>query len=262
MSSTRSGPRSSWSSRTRRAGIVGVAGLALPLLLAGAARPAANDRPDIVDSGTFTLYLKGVRIGEERFVIRRERAGSAGPVYRAGAELNLKLDGSTMRVSVALKALGAQCRPLRYEAEINGSEPTTIVGTLTRDRVRLDVRSPAGDAMKEFLVPENVAVLDRYIAHHYFFAAKLMAGASAAEASVIVPRDRNQERVQLVDRGVEPVRVGPTELQLRHIEIVGQSGTTHHVWLDGERVMKVEIPEREFSAVRSDVRSDSSESIE
>ncbi|NIN70911.1 MAG: hypothetical protein GTO46_03025 [Gemmatimonadetes bacterium] len=206
----------------------------------------------MVDSGTFTLYLEGARIGVERFIIRRERAGSAGFVFRAGAELSLKLAGSTMRVSVALETVGPSYRPLRYESEINGSSATTIVGTLSRDRIRLDVRSPRGDEMKEFLVPGQVTLLDKYVAHHYFFACKLLAAERYVEASIIVPRDRNQETVRIVDQGVEPVSIGSTELELRHITIVSQTDATHHVWLDGDRVMKVEVPEHAFLAVRSD----------
>lgn len=208
-------------------------------------------RPDIIDSGTFTLYLAGVRIGEERFVIRRERAGSAGPVYRAGAELFLKLNGQTMRVSVALEALGSRCRPLRYEAEVNGPEPVVILGTMARGRWRLDVRHPAGNEMKEFMLRENVAILDQYVAHHYFFASKLVAGEVSTEATIIVPRDRSQNLVQIIDQGVESVRVGSDELQLRHIAIISESNGESHVWMDGDRVMKVEIPGIEFLALRS-----------
>ncbi|UCC73073.1 MAG: hypothetical protein JSV86_00480 [Gemmatimonadota bacterium] len=235
----------------KRIGLVCAVALTLPLVLGGARR-MPGDPPDVIDSGTFTLYLSGTRIGEERFVIRWERAGSAGPVFRAGAELNLKLDGSTMRISVALEALGSRCRPLRYEAEINGSAATTIVGTFARDRIRLDVRSPRGDEMKEFLGHERVAVLDTHVAHHYFFVTKLLAGANSAEARIIVPRDRNQQLVQVVDEGTEPVSIGSAEMQLRHIAIVSQTGPTRHVWLDGDRVIKVDVPEHGFFAVRSD----------
>jgi hypothetical protein len=240
------------SPRTRRAGLICAVSVAATLLLGAAGGPASPNRPDVVDSGSFTLYLRGARIGEERFIIRRERAGSAGSVFRAGAEQNLKLDGSTMRVSVALEVLGASYRPLRYEAEVNGSETTTIVGTLSRDRIRLDVRSPRGAEMKEFLVPGEVALLEKYVAHHYFFASRLLRGASSVEASIIVPRDRNQEAAQVVDRGMELVTIGSDQLELHHITIVSQSSITRHVWLDGNRVMKVEVPEHEFLAVRSD----------
>jgi hypothetical protein len=240
------------SPRTRRAGLACAIPVALTLLPGVAGRPAPAGRPDIIDSGTFTLYLDGARIGEERFIIRRDRAGSAGSVFRAGAEQNLKLDGSTARASVALEVLGARSRPLRYEAEINGSAATTIVGTLSRDRIRLEVRSPRGDEMKEFLVPGDVAVLDKYVAHHYFFANRLLREKGSVEASIIVPRDRNQEPVRIVDQGMESVTIGSAELQLRHITIVSQSGATHHVWLDGEKVMKVDVPGQGFLAVRSD----------
>lgn len=222
----------------------------LPLAL-GATGHSTGDRPDEVDSGTFTLYLNGARIGEELFLIHRESAGSAGFMFRAGAQLNLKLDGSTMRVSVALETVGPSYRPLRYEAEINGSGATTIIGTLSRDRIRLDVRSPRGAQMKEFLVTDRVALLDKYVAHHYFFTAKLLAGERSVEASVIVPRDRNQLSVRIVDQGIETVTIGSSELDLRHIRIVSQTGAIHDVWMDGDKVMKVEVPDIAFLAVRS-----------
>ncbi len=157
-----------------------------------------------------------------------------------------------MRMSVALETLGPRCRPSRYEVEINGSAATTIIGTPTGDRIRLDVRSPQGTEMKEFLVPGQLVLLDKYVAHHYFFASRLMAGKHTVEASVIVPIDRNQEAVRIVDQGVEPVTIGSAELELRHITIVSQTGATHHVWLDGDRVLKVEVPEYGFLAARSD----------
>jgi len=252
MSSRRSRHGCFSSPRIKRAGLACAVPLALTLLSGVAGRPAPAGRPDFVDSGTFTLYLDGARIGEERFIIRRERAGSAGSVYRAGAEQNLKLDGTTARAAVALEVLGPGTRPLRYEAEINGSEATTIVGTLSRDRIRLEVRSPRGDEMKEFLVPGDVAVLDKYVAHHYYFATRLLREKGSVEASIIVPRDRNQEAVRIVDQGMESVTIGSAELDLRHVTIVSQSGATHHVWLDGEKVMKVDVPEHGFLAVRSD----------
>jgi len=205
---------------------------------------------DVVDGGTFTLKLQGVRIGEERFVIRREQATSAGPVYRAMAELNLKLEGRTQRIGVALEVLGDDCRPRRYEAEINGAEATTIVGVVVRDRIRLEVRSPRGDEMKEFLLRGRSAVLERRIAHHYFFVWKLLAGNPSVDATVLTPRDRHHTPVRIEDLGEEPVRIDDRELVLRHIAIVAETGQSHHVWLDGDRVIRVLVPHDEFEAVR------------
>lgn len=205
-----------------------------------------------LDRGSFILFQKGARIGEERFVIREERAGNAGPIYRAGAELNLKVDSRTMRVSVALEATGPRARPRRYEAQINGAQATTVLVTQVGDRIRLDVLSPSGDEMKEFLMRGRVAIADRLIAHHYFFFTKVLGAEPSAEALVLVPQDRTQEPVRIVDRGSELTRVGGQELSLRHIVVSNRSGTEHHVWLDGDRVLKVEVPDTGYLAIRSD----------
>ncbi len=206
----------------------------------------------VVDRGTFTLYVHGAPIGEERFLIRSERAGSSGVRYVAGAELDLKVDGRTQRISVGIEAMGPRARVRRYKTEINGSAAETIVGTVARDRLRLDVRSPRGDEMKEFLVRDRAVVLDRHVAHLYFFAWKQLGGERSTSAQILVPRDRAQTFVIISDVGEETVRVNRRERQLRHITLVGEGGKTHHIWLDGDRVMLVEVPIDGYRAVRSE----------
>lgn len=225
----------------------------LPVLLASAAPLSAQQQ--VVDRGSFTLYVRGAPIGEERFAIRSERAGSEGIRYLAGAELNLKVNGRTQRVSVGLEAMGPRARVRRYETEINGSEAETIVGTLARDRLRLDIRGPRGDEMKEFLVRERVVVLDQHVAHLYFFAWKQLGGERSTPAQVLMPRLRAHAIVTITDLGDETVRVQQRDLRLRHITLVAEGGKTHHIWLDGDRVMLVEVPVDGFRAVRSEEQS-------
>lgn len=227
--------------------------MALLFALAAAPRPTAPVQQQVHDSGTFTLFLNDARIGEERFVIREERAGTAGHIYRAGAELNLKLDGRTMRESVALETVGARCRPRRYELLVDGSEGTSITGRFVRERIRLDIRSPRGDEMKEFLVRGQAAILETHIAHHYFFASKALGTAASSELVLIVPRRKLQQHATIVDRGMEAVQIGEREVQLHHLAITTDTRTEHHIWLDGDRLMRVEVPEEGFLAVRSDI---------
>ena len=82
--------------------------LSLSLAAVAGSRLFEGREAELLDSGNFTLFLQGARIGEERFVIRSDPAGTAGPIFRTGAELNLKLDGETMRINVALEAAGDQ----------------------------------------------------------------------------------------------------------------------------------------------------------
>jgi hypothetical protein len=207
----------------------------------------------VLDAGVFALYLRGARIGEERFLIREAASGGTGPaVYRTGATLNLKVDGRTRRISVALETVGTDGRPRRYEAEFNGPAATSIKGELVRDRIRFDIRSPEGEVMKEFLLRGRVAIVERRIAHHHFFVWKLLAGRPKATATILVPSAGVAERVTIEDMGDEPVRIGEEELTLRHLRMTAESGRVHHIWMDGRRVMKVEVPEDEFVAIRTE----------
>lgn len=219
---------------------------------------------DVLDSGTFALYLKGARIGDEHFVIREERTGTAGRLIWAGAELNLKVEGRAMRMRAALEAQGENLAPRRYEADFNGPEATTIVGVRLRDRFQLDVRSPRGQELKQLLIRGGSAILDRhvahYFAHHYYFAAKLLGSEPSVEASLIVPRQRGQISVKIENLGMESVEISGRRLELRRVSITPAGRARHDVWLDGDRVIKVAVPEDEWIAVRSDLKSKPSDS--
>ena len=245
-----------WSSRSLRTAI-----LLLSLVVVAADEPASDATTETLDQGTFTLYLNGTRIGEERFVIRQESDRDSGLVMVSAAEINLKLDGRTMRIQAALEAAGTPPTPRRYEAKINGSDLTTIVATVLPDRVVLHVQSPEGEEMKQLLVPGESAILDRYIAHHYFFACKLLGDRSSAEINAIVPRDRTQRPLRIEDLGPESVPINGQELRLRHITMTDREETVHHVWLDGDKVMKVEVPLAGFGADRSDLPSPSTQPL-
>lgn len=229
--------------------------LAAALLLLAAIQPVPAGEPEVLDSGTFTLFQNGARIGEERFVIRAEQAGGAGQLYRAGARIDLKFDGATMRVAVGLEVMGDEAHLRKYEAEINGNRATSIVLALARDRIRLNVRSPNGDEMTELLHHERTFILDRiqntHIAHQHFFAWKLLGGEKSSDATVMIPMEKKQYPARIDDRGMESVRLHDAAIQLRHIAIATRNGRTHHVWLDGDKVMKVEVLEDGFTAVRS-----------
>ncbi len=222
-------------------------------------KPYALAQSNVLDRGSFALYWKGARIGDERFVIREERVGTEGRLIRADAELNLKVDGRAMRMRAALEAQGENLAPRRYEADFSGPEATTIVGVLLGDRFRLDVRSPRGQELTQLLIRGRSAILDRhvthYFAHQYYFAAQLLGSAPSVEARLIVPSKRHQISVTIEDLGMESLEIGGRRLELRRLAITPAGEARHDVWLDGDRVIKVEVPEDEWIAVRSDLDS-------
>ncbi len=54
--------------------------LLAPPLLALASPPSYAGSQDVIDGGTFTLFLNNARIGEEQFFIRQDRTGTARPM--------------------------------------------------------------------------------------------------------------------------------------------------------------------------------------
>lgn len=234
------------SERLRRAGTC----LALALVLIAAAESTAPAQ-QVVDQGAFTLYQNGVRVGEERFMIREERRGG-GRVLLIGGELNLKTDGTTARTRVAVEADPGTLSPLRYEAEFDGSRAVQIHGLTNRDRLRLTIRSPEGERIQQFLPGASWVILEDRIAHHYYLAVRLLGDGdrTTATATAIVPRERRQITIRIEDRGQETTEVAGRQMQLRHVTVGPEGGPVRHIWLDGGRLMKVEIPEVSWKAVR------------
>ncbi len=196
--------------------------------------------------------MDGARVGEEEFLIREERGGAAGPVYQASGAQRLKLEGRTMLVSVAIEATGTRPRPRRYEAQVNGGSATSVVARVIADRLRLEIRSPSGEHMKEFLVRGRTAILDRYIAHHYFFVGRLLGDETGTAIEAVAPRTQQKMRYRVEDRGSERIRIGDREFTTRHLMLSPDSGEPRHVWLDGDRVIRVTVPDEGFIAERSD----------
>ena len=191
------------------------------------------------------------RIGEERFVIREDRGGEAGPIYRTGAQLNLKLENRTTRIKVGFEGIGATCRLRRYEVEISGAGARTLVVEARGNRIGLRVRSEGGEEMKEFLAHGATTVLDLHVAHHHFFILQQLGDASSATTYVLAPRQRSLQRFAIADLGMETTRVDGRSLQLRHVTATGEDGTVHHIWARDRKVMKVEVPALQFVAERS-----------
>lgn len=204
----------------------------------------------VLDRGTFTLYQKGVRIGEERFTITEERGGEI-PIVRASGELNLKTDGQTMRVRVGLEAAGANAVPRRYEAQIDAAQPIRILALLTRDRVRVNVRSPEGEEMRQYLPRGPWLILQKYVAHQYYFVARLLGDRQRLNITVIMPESGREISMHVEDRGTDTTTVAGRRLALRHLTVTADSAAVHDVWLDGERVIKVAVPSAGWMAVRT-----------
>jgi hypothetical protein len=114
------------------------------------------------------------------------------------------------------------------------------------------MRTPRGEAAKEYVVPQGVVVLDDEIAHQLFFVA--LGGRRVGPLTVIDPRANNQVVATLESRGVVPVEVGGQTVQASHFVLTAPGLPRREFWLDGSGlVLKVAIPERGIVAQRDEL---------
>ncbi|MEX0912491.1 MAG: hypothetical protein WD031_03595, partial [Gemmatimonadota bacterium] len=92
---------------------------------------------------------------------------------------------------------------------------------------------------------------DEGVAHHYYFLARRT---RSGRVPILVPRENRQAMAVVEDRGEEQMTIGGTEATLYHLVVTPEGGDERHVWVDAlGRVVRVEIPDRSYLAVRSEL---------
>lgn len=218
------------------------AATALALLLASplAAQSGASD------AGSFRVFVEGRPVGTEEFSIRETGSGSSADIVATG-RVSLQLPTGRLELVPRLRAAGLQADPVSYQVDIGGDSPSKIVGTVGGGRFSAKIVSPSGEQLREYVASSGAVVLDEGIAHHHFFLVRRGAG----RVPVIIPRENRQVLATVTSRGEQPTEVNGTPVRLYHF-VVALPGEEHHVWVDAlNRVVRVEIPSRQYLAVRT-----------
>ena len=221
----------------------------LAVLLAGAAaadRSLRAQSPEELDSGTFDLLVNGRVVGTERFVVRHD-----GTSIRAAARVSLEPGADGLVGGEIRLLLDADFRPNRYELKPEDGPLRSVVGIRQGNRLRLQTDSDDGERVKEFVAPPRLSVLERGIAHHYFLLLQQLGDDfGTATVSLVVPSEGRQFRATVREEGAETVRVGEGTVP-SHKYVIEGGGEMHAVWVgeDG-RVLRAEIPSRNWVARR------------
>ncbi len=236
------------------------AGALLPALaLALAAVPAAAQDRTLVDQGRFEIRIGGVPRGQESFAIRRQGAEymAVGRISREGAGVWI---GSA---EVGLRT-DARFVPVRYEFRTLQRPTTRVIATRTGSRIRITTSDQSGEGMREIAAGPGLLLLQSGVVHHYWFLVRRLEGTRVGgEGSVeaVTPSDVQRLGVELV--AVEPDSVvgpgGATVPATRYEIRIGD--TRHRVWVerDSGRVLRAEVPDQDWSAVRV---SDAAETVD
>jgi hypothetical protein len=206
-----------------------------------------------VDEGTFVVELGGRPVGTETFRIRRSGFGDNTRTIAQGT-LDIVEDGTQHTVQSVLATLGVGMFLDAYQVEV--SRPVELSVRLRRSGNRMvsETSSEAGVEEREYRRAQSqtpTVVLDRFLAHHYFFVAPYQSP-TEINLSAILPRPGGQLSGALRMIGVEPITVGDVTIQAQRLEI-RLDGTVRDIWLDGQnRVLRVEIPSQDYVARRRD----------
>ena len=220
--------------------------MAVGFLSLAATRPA-HAQTVTLDEGAFRISVGGKEVGTETFSIRQNGSGEAAVIIAVG---KVALNGakSGAELSSELQVAGRTLRPAAYEVKVQGGE--RITGRVVGSRFSAQIVSPAGESMREYLAGEGAVLVDEGVAHHYFFIARRLEGASA-RVPVIIPRQNRQVTAQVTLVGTESLTVGGAAVQARKLSVAAGTSAPSTVWVDSEgRVLRLEIPGTAFVAQR------------
>lgn len=217
-------------------------------------KPASKQ---MVDSGSFGVFVKGRRVVTETFSVEQDNGTSV-------VKSQLKETGSSDPGQKSELEMTSNGELLRYEwSDANGSLVVT-----PKDEFLLEKITTAGSskpAERPFLMPNTSAVLDnnffiqrevlawRYLAtdcHKEGSGLKCQQG--PVEFGVIVPQDQTSMRVRLELVGREKVNIRGTERDLLRLNLTGES-FSWMLWVDDKypfKLMRVLIPDDNTEVVR------------
>lgn len=221
--------------------------LPLALLLAAVAAPL-HAQGAVVDEGTFQVFADGKPVGTEEFTIRQSGSGANVEVIATG-HVRLNLPDGSLGLLPRLRATGLKNDPVGYEVTVEGTSPRKIVGSIGSGRFSARTLTGSGEQLREYVASSGAVILDDNVAHHLYF---LAMRARSGRVPVIVPRQNRQVIATVTDRGEERVNVAGQNLTLYHLVVHPAGADARHVWVDSlNRVIKVEVPDQGYSAVRT-----------
>lgn len=224
--------------------------LACALAASAVLLPAnASAQTSTLDEGAFRILIDGREVGRETFAIRQSGTGDAAVVLAQG---RVTLDDRELDARLELSS---GLRPAAYQVQVEGAEDRRITGQIAGGRFSAKILSPGGEMMREYLTSDGAVLVDDGVAHHYYFIARAF-GQGHASVPLIIPQQNRQVSASIRSAGSESIEAGGSSTSGQHLIIEPSGGDTRHVWVDDEgRVLRVEIPSRDYTAIRTNLPS-------
>lgn len=220
--------------------------LAVTLLLPSA--PAAA-QGIVVDEGTFRITIRGRDPGTEQFSIRQAGIGRDDAFFANGV-ITLGSDADREEVSPLLRASPPGGLLVGYQVKVTGKDRLDLQMSLIGNRYVAVARSTRGDEEREFPSRANTRLLERFVAHHYYF---LRDAREGDEIHVIEPRTRTHTTLTVDRRTDEAMQLAGRTTEARRIDVT-VGGEARSIWYDRlGRVLRVRIESAGYVAERTDL---------
>jgi len=226
------------------------------LMAAGSARGGKEkDAGQIVDSGSFGVFINGQRIATETFSVQQQASGN-----RVTSEMK-EASGANQNSEMQITAGGEL---IHYEwHELSPGKGQLVLVPADQFLKESITPSPTEKTAEQpFLLPASTAVLDNnFFVHREILAwrylsanckteaGKLQCALSPSQFGVIVPQDRLSMRATLELKGKEKIQVRGAERELLRVNLKAE-GTDWAMWLDDQ-----------FKLVRIFIASDNTEVV-
>ena len=219
-------------------------------LLSGGAAPGLAQDPSMIDQGRFEIRIGGTSRGQESFAIRRQ-----GEEYMAVGRTSL--EGQELWMMSAEVGLRTDARfvPVRYEFRTLQRPTSTTIAVRTGSRIKVTTSNQEGERMTELMADRELVLIQTGVAHHYWFLIQRFGRASAGlggTVDALAPDavERSSIRLDEVTEVELAMQDGPVLEATRYDMRIGEAN--HIVWVERTtgRVLRAEIPERAWVAIR------------
>lgn len=201
----------------------------------------------VVDEGTFSLFVRGTRVGREDFSIRRAPASAAAAFVAQG---NVILSGTRLEVALNTDSLGL---PLRFELKTFalGRSTEQVTGEERRGLWSGRAVNAVGESAREFRLPTGSIAAEGGVVHHLWF---LMRFGGSERTTELLPRLLSLREIRVEPDGREPISIGEREYDAQKWVVRALDGTLlQEVWTDTEgRLLRVRVPVDGLEAIRDD----------
>ena len=208
-------------------------------------KPSANQ---LVDSGSFGIFIKAQRVATETFNIEQQ---SGNVVVKS--QLNATGDSTSQKSSLEMTSDGAL---LRYEWSQSSGGSLSVFPDNEFLKERISISGTAKPAEQAFLLPSVTPILDNnFFVHREVLAWKYLQIAPCkdenghrhcepADFGALVPQDRTSMSVRMVLVGKEQITIRGTERELLRLNLHGDQ-FDWALWVDENdhfKLIRVAIP--------------------